>query len=187
MVKKTTNHALARDEEELESPVLEKLAVINGSFAEGIDRTGVRWLKSLCTLQEETVRFVNHRLERDTEVIKQYQQCKNIIEMIATQQKWLAGLSQDYLQEGLQIGKVMQDIITNSVAEFTSWNKGSIHRDVRKVNQQLGVRIVKDGAVFRIAAWGHLVKREAVLKTLGANVSFPIQPKDQVSSHGKEN
>jgi hypothetical protein len=70
MVKKTTNHALAHDDEELESPVLERLAAINGSFVEGIDRTGGTWLKSLCTLQEESVRFVNHRLERDTEVIK---------------------------------------------------------------------------------------------------------------------
>jgi hypothetical protein len=119
MVKKTTNSALAHDEEELESSVLEGLAAINGSFAEGIDRTGGTWLKSLRTLQEETLRFVNHRLERDTEVIKQYQQCKNIVEMIATHQKWFAGLSQDYLQEGLQIGKVMREIMTNSVAEFT--------------------------------------------------------------------
>jgi hypothetical protein len=119
MMKKTSNRALAHGEEESESPVLEGLAAINGSFAEGIDRTGVTWLKSLCTLQEETLRFVNHRLERDTEVIKQYQQCKTIIEMIATQQKWFAGFSQDYVQEGLQIGKVIQDIMPNSVAEFT--------------------------------------------------------------------
>lgn len=49
-----------------------------------------------------------------------------------------------------------------SLADFTGWNKGSIQRDLPKVEEQLGIVIEKSGAVYKILSWGNLVSQKGI-------------------------
>lgn len=49
-----------------------------------------------------------------------------------------------------------------TLAEFTGHSKGNIDHDVQKISEQLSVKIVKDGPVYRIVDWGDIVKKTGV-------------------------
>lgn len=66
---------------------------------------------------------------------------------------------------------IMERPTLNSIARYTSWNKGSVFRDIDKVQRELGVTIEKNGPVYSIQAWGDRVNREGVIKCLtGGNL-----------------
>lgn len=53
-----------------------------------------------------------------------------------------------------------------TLSDYTGHNKGTVDRDVAKLNTQYGVQIVKAGAVFSIESWGSLLHRTQVLTFL---------------------
>jgi len=53
-----------------------------------------------------------------------------------------------------------------TIAKRTGLNKGTIDTDVAKLNEQFGVEISKDDAVFTINSWGDLLNETAVKKHL---------------------
>lgn len=53
-----------------------------------------------------------------------------------------------------------------SLADFTGWNKGSIKRDLPKVEDQLGIVIEKKGAAYSIVSWGDLVSKKGIKKLI---------------------
>ena len=53
-----------------------------------------------------------------------------------------------------------------TLSNFTGHNKGTIDADIAKLNEQYGVSITKEDAVYRIESWGDLLKKNAVKKFL---------------------
>jgi len=54
-----------------------------------------------------------------------------------------------------------------TLASYTGHNKGTIDADIAKLNEQFGVSIVKEGAVYRVNSWGDLLNKRSVKKFLG--------------------
>ena len=46
-----------------------------------------------------------------------------------------------------------------SLAKYTGHNKGTIGKDISKLNEQLGVVISKTDSVYQIQSWGDLLKK----------------------------
>lgn len=46
-----------------------------------------------------------------------------------------------------------------SLAKYTGHNKGTISKDINKLNEQLGVIITKTDSVYEIQSWGDLLKK----------------------------
>lgn len=53
-----------------------------------------------------------------------------------------------------------------TLTDFTGHNKGTIDSDIAKLNEQFGVSIQKEDAVYRVESWGDLLKKGAVKKFL---------------------
>lgn len=58
----------------------------------------------------------------------------------------------------------------SSVAALTGLSKGNIDTYVAALIEQMDVRIVKDGPIYRIECWGSILKQAGVKKTLHGSV-----------------
>ena len=76
-------------------------------------------LNGLKTLQEETIKLVDRRFERDSELLRECQNCRNIVELLASQQRWLAGVSLDYYHGGMRLGRAVQDMMSEEALELS--------------------------------------------------------------------
>src|SRR5262249_5247794 len=84
-----------------------------------IERSRDVIVSGLRNLQEETIRMVDRRFERDSEAIRECQNCRNLIDFHSVQQKWLAGVSMAYYQGGMRLGRVVQDIMSEEASELS--------------------------------------------------------------------
>ena len=91
---------------------------IAGPLTGTMERSRDVILNGLKTLQDETIRLVDRRLERNSELLRECQSCRNIVDFMAVQQRWLTGISIDYYQGGMRLGRVMQEILSEEAMEL---------------------------------------------------------------------
>ena len=87
-------------------------------WSESIERSRDLIVNGLKTLQEETIRFVDQRLERDGEAMRDYRRCRNLPDILAVQQKWLTGVGLDWFEGGVRMGQLMQGMVSDEATEF---------------------------------------------------------------------
>ena len=92
--------------------------MMTGSLTETVERSREVILTGLKTLQEETIRIVDRRFERDSEALRECQNCRNIVDLLAVQQRWLAGISLDYYHGGMRLGRAMQEMMSEEAMEL---------------------------------------------------------------------
>jgi len=63
--------------------------------------------------------LVDRRFERDSELLRECQNCRNIVELLASQQRWLAGVSLDYYHGGMRLGRAVQDMMSEEALELS--------------------------------------------------------------------
>ncbi|HYD78494.1 MAG TPA: hypothetical protein VEC06_01695 [Paucimonas sp.] len=56
----------------------------------------------------------------------------------------------------------------SAIADLTSLPREAIDIGMRVLQQQYGVHLIRTGEVYRIESWGDLLKKEGVMKHLGA-------------------
>lgn len=56
-----------------------------------------------------------------------------------------------------------------TLAAYTGHNKGTIHRDIVKLAEQYGVKIVKTGPVYRLSDWGPILSPSGIREHLPPN------------------
>ena len=94
-------------------------------------------VSGLKTLQDETIRMVDRRFERDSEALREYQSCRNLVDLLAVQQKWLAGVSLDYYHGGMRLGRVVQDIMVDEASELSEAAESGMQEAVSQQRQQM--------------------------------------------------
>lgn len=60
-----------------------------------------------------------------------------------------------------------------SLSEYTGWNKGSIQRDMSKIEEQLQVVVDKNDSIFEIKDWGNLINPEGLKMCLTGCIMQP--------------
>ncbi len=91
---------------------------IAGPLTETIERSRGVILNGLKTLQEEAIRMVDRRFERDSEALRESQSCRNIVDLLAVQQRWLAGISLDYYHGGMRLSRAVQEMVSEEAMEL---------------------------------------------------------------------
>jgi hypothetical protein len=92
---------------------------IAGPLTGTMERSREVVLNSLKTLQHEAIRLVDRRFERNNELLRECQSCRNLVDLMALQQRWLTGVSLDYYQGGMRLGRVMQEILAEEAMELS--------------------------------------------------------------------
>ena len=96
----------------------ESREMVTGSFTDTVERSREVVLNGLKTLQEEAIRIVDRRFERDSDALRECQNCRNIVDLLAVQQRWLTGISLDYYHGGMRLGRAMQDLMSEEAIEL---------------------------------------------------------------------
>jgi hypothetical protein len=110
-------HTLRHHHEHPHSDSSESFAGLNDSILEGMGHTRDVLLSRITAFQQETLNFVNHRLERDADLVREYRQCRTIMDVMAVQQKWLAHMGEDYLREWVKLTQAMGSAASNAERE----------------------------------------------------------------------
>jgi hypothetical protein len=86
---------------------------INGSFAKMIDMNRSLIEKTLRTTQEESLRFINRRLERNARTLENLRDSQGLSGLIAAEQDWLVSAARDYMEGTEKFGGILLDLAAN--------------------------------------------------------------------------
>ncbi|HVV65213.1 MAG TPA: hypothetical protein VHC42_07075 [Rhizomicrobium sp.] len=86
------------------------LGAFNDSFVKALERNRSVMEKMLLAMQEESLRFVNLRMEHTSKAIRSARDCHGLTGLIGVQHEWLVDAARDYAQEGRRFGDAMRVI-----------------------------------------------------------------------------
>jgi len=89
--------------------------------------------------KDESLRFVNLRLERNGALLERLQTCPGIPGLIGAQQEWLRDLMQDYTSQGMRLMGALRGVTRNvveSAAEQTAENIGHMQQQASETLHQ---------------------------------------------------
>ncbi len=97
-------------------------ATVNTSLIKAIDQNRAivqNWMRAM---QEESLRFMNVRLEHASRAIERSRECEGISALIALQHDWLVDIARDYADLNKRFGDVLHELTdhgTNGVHDLT--------------------------------------------------------------------
>src|SRR5262249_46137621 len=93
---------------------------LNESFVNMWEHNRSLLERMMLAMQEESLRFVNLRLEHTSKAIRNARDCHGLTGLVGVQHEWLVDIARDYAEESRRFGEVMRDIAaegTNGLAE----------------------------------------------------------------------
>ncbi|MBI3676060.1 MAG: hypothetical protein HY243_05530 [Proteobacteria bacterium] len=105
----------------LDSP-LTKLMEHNRTLAE----------HTLKALQEESLRFVNLRLEHTNRAIQESRDCSGFTGLLAVQNDWFASFAHDYLEQSRRLTDLLREIAERSTSALSETAVAPMHLKVHK-------------------------------------------------------
>jgi flagellar hook-associated protein FlgK len=88
-------------------------STLNGSFAKMIDWNRSLMEKTLRTTQEESLRFINRRLERNARTLENLRNSQGLSGLIAAEQDWLVCAARDYAEGTEKFGGLLLELAAN--------------------------------------------------------------------------
>jgi len=103
---------------------LDNPASMDGAFGALMKNARAAFESSYKEFSEETLAFLNKRLEHNSEAIEQCRACKDVSALMSAQQKWLMELAHDYFDEAVRMNEVTRKVVANG---FGSIGNGAGH------------------------------------------------------------
>src|SRR5207244_2731089 len=88
-------------------------STLNGSFVKMIEWNRSLVEKTLRTTQEESLRFINRRLERNARTLESLRESQGLSGLIAAEQDWLVSAARDYVEGTEKFGGMLLELATN--------------------------------------------------------------------------
>ena len=76
--------------------------------------------RTFATMQKESLRFLNQRLEDNMKAVEEFGACRSLPDYVATQQRWFAGLTRAYVEEWQRCSELMAEMTREGAAETTA-------------------------------------------------------------------
>lgn len=67
--------------------------------------------RGFATMQKESLRFAQQRLEDNMKAIEEFGACKGWPDILAAQQRWFTGMTRAYSEEWQRCGELMNDML----------------------------------------------------------------------------
>lgn len=93
----------------------ETLTGLNSFLLKAIDRNRAIAQHLMHTMQEESLRFVNLRLERTSQALEKGRECQGVSDLITLQHNWLLDVARDYAELNKRFGEVLQEMAAHGV------------------------------------------------------------------------
>jgi hypothetical protein len=104
----------------------ETLTTLNGSFAKMIDWNRSLVEKTLRTTREESLRFVNRRLERNAKTLESLRDSQGLSGLIAAEQDWLVCAARDYVEGTEKFGEILLELAANGAREAATEGRSAV-------------------------------------------------------------
>lgn len=87
---------------------------LTDTLASAVERGATLLGNNIRALQDETARFVTHRVERDMQAMEEMSRSRNLMELFSVQQRWFTNLTTDYSRRMMRLGR-----LTGTIADET--------------------------------------------------------------------
>ncbi len=67
------------------------------------------------TMSDETLQFINKRLEHNSEAMEQCRDCRDVSALMSVQQKWIMDMAHDYYDEAARMGEVTRKVLVSGL------------------------------------------------------------------------
>lgn len=81
------------------------------SLADAVGKGASVFGRGFASMQQEGLRFMNERFEDNIKAASEMGSCKSLPDLIAVQQKWLAGMTRAYTDEWHRYNLLMTDLV----------------------------------------------------------------------------
>ena len=91
--------------------------------------------------KDESLRFMNLRLERNGEALDKLQNCQGLPGLLGVQQEWLRDFVQDYMSQNMRLAGAFRGVAQNvvaSAAETASQTVDHIQQEAGEMAEQAG-------------------------------------------------
>ena len=92
---------------------------VNNSVVKALEQNRVITQNLMKAMQEESLRFMNMRLEHTSRSFEKSRECQGISQLIALQHDWLMDIARDYAELKKRFGEVLHEM-TEQTAEHAS-------------------------------------------------------------------
>ena len=104
---------------------------VNNSMIKALEQNRVITQNLMKAMQEESLRFMNTRLEHASRTVEKSRECQGISQLIALQHDWLMDIARDYAELNKRFGEVLHEM-TEQSAEHASDMVADASRMVQK-------------------------------------------------------
>src|ERR1700678_219257 len=95
------------------------LTTVNNSLMKALEQNRVITQNLVKSMQEESLRFMNTRLEHTSRSFEKSRECQGIGQLITLQHDWLMDVARDYAELNKRFGEVLREM-TEQTAEHAS-------------------------------------------------------------------
>lgn len=93
--------------------------VLSGPMARIMDHNFSLFQKTVQTMQEESLRFFNRRLEHASHIMENSRDFQGVSGLLHLQQEWMLDLARDCSEQATRFAHLMREIAVDSTEHFT--------------------------------------------------------------------
>lgn len=111
------------------------------SMAQTAERQRVLFQDMTHFAKDESLRFMNQRLERNGAALDKLQNCQGLPGLFGVQQEWLRDLMQDYMSQTMRLAGAFRGLTQNvvvSAAQTASQTVDRMQQDASEMAEQAG-------------------------------------------------
>ncbi|HEX3667401.1 MAG TPA: phasin family protein [Rhizomicrobium sp.] len=95
------------------------LDVFGGPMARLMDQNWSMFQKMMHAMREESLEFVNRRLEQTSQAIESSRDCDGVTDLLAVQQDWVVNFARDYAEQTKRFAELVRDIAEDGTARVS--------------------------------------------------------------------
>jgi len=112
---------------------------LNGPLARAMNHNRLIFQKMMHAVQEETLLFVNRRLDHVSRAIDGSRDCHGVMGLVAVQQEFLMDMARDYAEQTRRLADLVQDLAadgTSGISEVTGAMNEPVRQSARPVEHR---------------------------------------------------
>ncbi|HTT82045.1 MAG TPA: hypothetical protein VMF67_01040 [Rhizomicrobium sp.] len=111
----TARHAFRR----MQHNPLDPFDLFGTPMARLMDQNWSMLQKMMHAMREESLHFVNRRLEQTSHAIESSRDCDGISDLLAIQQEWMINVARDYADQTRRFAELMRDMTENGTSNLS--------------------------------------------------------------------
>lgn len=103
----------------------------NSSFVKALEHNRAIYEKMVHAMQEESLKFINLRLEHNARAIESARDCQGISGLLTVQNEWLTDLARDYTEQSRHFGELVRELAEDNIATAKDVAKDAVEATPR--------------------------------------------------------